>query len=74
MAIMKTIDTALREAGIDPERWREAIDAISETEYVDYALACDVADALTGGGASPELDKEIIEVARERWPADSAAA
>ena len=70
---MKTIDTALREAGIDPTRWQEAIDVISETEYVDYALACDVADALTGG-ADPELDKEIIEVARERWPADSAAA
>lgn len=71
---MKTIETALREAGIDPERWQEAIDAAPEIEYVDYALACDVAGVLAGDYASPELDKEIIEVARERWPADSAAA
>lgn len=71
---MKTIETELREAGIDPERWQEAIDAVSESEYVDYALACDVADVLTAGGADLELDKEILEVARERWPADSAAA
>lgn len=71
---MKTIDTGLREAGINPERWQEAIDVAPETEYVDYALACDVADVLTGRGADPELDEEIIEVARERWPADSAAA
>lgn len=71
---MKTIDTELREAGIDPERWQEAIDAAPGNEYVDYALACDVADVLTGGYADPGLDKEIIEVARERWPADSAAA
>lgn len=71
---MKTIETELREAGIDPERWQEAIDVISEAEYVDYALACDVADVLTGGEADLELEREIIEVARERWPADSAAA
>lgn len=64
MATMKTIETGLREAGIDPERWQEAIDVAPETEYVDYALACDVADVL----ANLDLYEEVLEVARERWP------
>lgn len=74
MSAMKNLHQDLTDAGIDTEKWADASAAASD--FTDYVLAMDVAEALgypddrfTVAELLTEAQKDsALETARTRWP------
>lgn len=69
---MKNLTQTITDAGIDPVKWQDAIDA--KGDFTDYCLASDVAEALdletlfVSVGLTDAEKDNALETARTRWP------